>query len=299
MAIAVLKKVSVLILLQIFEHLMEPLFSSCPCNSYQGPFICLYFIVPAFSFTVLAISLKWGKNFLRDCKSRGCSWYKLFQFRVLIYPVVFWVVILLIDGRYLACGLYTKCNGTMTTVDMKDPEMVEKMAISKIFGYSLLLVTVLLLYGTYLLCENCCRSPEDRYEDMYRRKLEAQKEEYTKKYAKEFIDKRAQECDSRLQQELDRLLSAREELTSTGEGQSAPAGEEQSAPAGEGQSVPANTGQDGSTKVQTVEMQNLLPKGEPQPAAAATAAKPERGELDAKSVMKIINEVFSFQIKKD
>ncbi|KAG9335687.1 hypothetical protein JZ751_004340, partial [Albula glossodonta] len=132
MAIVVLKKVSVLILLQIFEHLMEPLFSSCPCNSYQGPFICLYFIVPAFSFTVLAISLKWGKNVLRDCKSRGCSWYKLFQFRVLIYPAVFWVVILLIDGRYLACGLYTKCNGTMTTVDMKDPEMVEKMAISKV-----------------------------------------------------------------------------------------------------------------------------------------------------------------------
>ncbi|KAI1902387.1 hypothetical protein AGOR_G00044240 [Albula goreensis] len=116
---------TMLILLETAERSMEPLF--------PGPWHS-----SSFSFTVLAISLKWGKNVLRDCKSRGCSWYKLFQFRVLIYPAVFWVVILLIDGKYLACGLYSKCNGTMTTVDMKDPEMVEKMTISKICGYSLL-----------------------------------------------------------------------------------------------------------------------------------------------------------------
>ncbi|KAG9329758.1 hypothetical protein JZ751_029756 [Albula glossodonta] len=63
-------------------------------------------------------------QFFKDLKDRKCSYAQLKNFKELLYPALCWVVILLIDGKYLACGLYSKCNSTMTTVDLKDPEMV-------------------------------------------------------------------------------------------------------------------------------------------------------------------------------
>ncbi|KAG9329757.1 hypothetical protein JZ751_029755, partial [Albula glossodonta] len=134
--ISLVQGISVIILLQVTEHLMEPHFT-CPCNKYRFLFLCLFFIVPAIAFIVFSLFLNEVSTLLvKYCtKSKKrkyiCSLSSLKITGMILYPPVCWLVILLIDGKYVACGWYRKCNSTMTHADMKDPEVLEDITMSK------------------------------------------------------------------------------------------------------------------------------------------------------------------------
>lgn len=217
--IYLLQNITVLIFLQITEQLMEPIFI-CQCNVYSMCFVIMYFIIPAAAFSAFACSLqqgniftvhssclKWfkkpnGSNGFKCCSCRCkdiCGFF-LSLFKTL-YPALCWVVILLIDGKYLACGLYSKCDSNMSTVNTKDLEMVQGMVVSKVCGLGVVAVFALLYFiCPYLVC--CCRSDADRYEEMYMSQLEEDREEFARTYAEMCSKNRAKQCKGKLRNEL-------------------------------------------------------------------------------------------------
>ncbi|KAG7457577.1 hypothetical protein MATL_G00228660 [Megalops atlanticus] len=60
-----LKKISMAILLQIMEQLMEPIFT-CPCSGGRIHFVCLYFIIPAFALVTLTFALQQRSIFAKS-----------------------------------------------------------------------------------------------------------------------------------------------------------------------------------------------------------------------------------------
>ncbi|KAJ8334988.1 hypothetical protein SKAU_G00406270 [Synaphobranchus kaupii] len=216
------QNITVAILLQITEHLMEPLFT-CPCSGYKTCFVWMYFLIPAAAFTAFTSSLQHGNTFMKTCRAKYCpccggkyrdakvAWCKnecLHCFRSwlrTLYPAFCWVVILLIDGKYAACGLYSKCNSTMSTVDMKDPEIVYIMTLSKIGGFTL--VGVCAVSYLIYMCWYSSRSPADRYEEMYRSRLKEDREEFARKYVKMCSEKGAERCEKDLKKTANKRQS--------------------------------------------------------------------------------------------
>ncbi|KAI1902386.1 hypothetical protein AGOR_G00044230 [Albula goreensis] len=221
-AVALVQKITVAILLQLTEMLTESVFT-CPCKNHWGSaFVTLYFVAPAFAFAAFAFSLQQGTIFLKkicgnknnrgpnpspngntDSKegnsgNRCCNYFCeiLSQscWRTLgmsLYTAVCWVVILLIDGKYLACAMYKKCNGTMTNAGMKDPEMLDNMMKSKVIGLVAVLIFVL-GYFIYLVVECQCQTPDQRYEKIRTRMLEENMEKHAMEGAKMGAEKSAE-----------------------------------------------------------------------------------------------------------
>ncbi|KAJ8273774.1 hypothetical protein GJAV_G00105370 [Gymnothorax javanicus] len=192
--INLIRNITVVILLQITEQLTEPFFT-CQCNKNRNAFVGMYFITPAVAFSTLALSLEGRKIFTYEWICKGCEKTSLF-FCKLLYPAVCWVIILLIDGKYLGCALYNRCNNTVTTVSNSDPEMIYEIIKSKVIGFSMLLAC-LLIYVLFLV-GNCLRSPAYRYERMYLSQLDKEREEFAKEYMKMCSKNRATLCETSL-----------------------------------------------------------------------------------------------------
>ncbi|KAJ8334985.1 hypothetical protein SKAU_G00406240 [Synaphobranchus kaupii] len=183
-----------------------------------------------------------------------------------LYPAFCWVVILLIDGKYAACGLYSKCNSTMSTVDMKDPEIVHIMTLSKISGFSAIAAFVL-FYFIYLCCDCFCRSPADRYEEMYRSKLKKEREKFARNYAKTCSKNRATRCEKEVGIPVEQ----------SGTKGPTPSGARAPTPPGTGAPTPSGA-------------------GAPTSPGTGGAAQSEKG---AKEIVDIINKGFDFSIKNE
>ncbi|KAG9335686.1 hypothetical protein JZ751_004338 [Albula glossodonta] len=235
-AFALFQNITVVILLQLTEMLLEPVFT-CPCEKHWGlAFVILYFTVPAFAFAAFAFSLHQDKIFLKKiwdsngsddggtnptgnsnngdtnpspngntdstagnsgnrCRNYCCEILSQSCWRTLgmsLYTAVCWGVILLIDGKYLACAMYTKCNDTMTNVEENDPEIQDKMVISKVIGLVAVFIFVL-GYFIYLVVECQCETPDQRYKKIRTRMLEENMEECAIKGAETWAKERAAE----------------------------------------------------------------------------------------------------------
>ncbi|KAJ8273772.1 hypothetical protein GJAV_G00105350 [Gymnothorax javanicus] len=201
--IYLIQNITVAILLQITELLMEPVFI-CPCNELRICFVTTYFTVPAAALTAFALSHQEGKVFIEfpKCsgeKSQSClqgTFQCLLSLLKILYPAMCWTVILLLDGKYAACGLYNKCNCTLCAVDLKDPELLNDMMKSKLLGFAIIAGFVLLYF--IFLFWNCRQSAAYRYERMYLSQLEDDREEFAKKYMKMCSKKRTKECEKSL-----------------------------------------------------------------------------------------------------
>lgn len=101
----VVSTVLVGLFLVVFEKMLDLEFV-CPCFEKKycnGIFVFLYFFVPSLGIFVLMCHV-YEKS---CCCCRGCSWYICSH---TVGPPLTWIIILLLDGRYLACA-FTNWSG--------------------------------------------------------------------------------------------------------------------------------------------------------------------------------------------
>lgn len=109
-------------LLVVLEKLLDMEFV-CPCKKWSenASFVSAFFILPAVLAFLLMISLQIGTVTSAESnkKSKFCEEPKRQTKEIdknCIIPAVAWIIILLFDGRYVACGM-TDQPGTYVTAD--------------------------------------------------------------------------------------------------------------------------------------------------------------------------------------
>ncbi|KAJ8282071.1 hypothetical protein COCON_G00045900 [Conger conger] len=197
------QSITVVIVLLVTEHLTEEHFT-CQCNGWSTVFVWLYFVMPAVGSSTFVWSLQQRKIFMTKSCSKCCSEGQicrcLHSWWDAQYPGLCWIVILLIDGKYAACGMYSNCDSTMTTVKITSLGMEVNILISKTIGF-IVLAAIVLIHLIYQLWDSCCQSHEGRYKEMYNAQLEKDKEKLVMKYIKKCSENRA----ARYEREVEKM----------------------------------------------------------------------------------------------
>ncbi|KAG9261063.1 uncharacterized protein si:dkeyp-122a9.2 [Astyanax mexicanus] len=151
---------------------------SCPCKpGVNEAFVFFTFVVPAVMLFTLMLVL------IRPCqhRCRRCSCGSRFTEALIpcLIPSILWVVLLLLDGQYVACGLtYWKGNYEL---DDNKPEMVwcvpsssgqlpEKALYQRFIGWSqvsgLILLLVICTVTMFVVgCRDCRQASEGNEEE--------------------------------------------------------------------------------------------------------------------------------------
>ncbi|XP_058865161.1 uncharacterized protein si:dkeyp-122a9.2 [Acipenser ruthenus] len=185
---------TVMVIVQTTENIIEKEFL-CPCDSkIKSIYVLLIFCAPFVVLTCFTATLQ--------TKSRICcgSLNRTFSCKIffsILYPGFCWVVILLLDGKYLECADSKDCMNGTSTVNEHIPRATEyKKVWSQVAGLCLLCVMSL----CFLICSfsySCSITPnynEQPSEDtvhnafitsMYHNQMEDQLEECLKTFTKE------------------------------------------------------------------------------------------------------------------
>ncbi|KAJ8399940.1 hypothetical protein AAFF_G00406700 [Aldrovandia affinis] len=187
-----MKHVVVLVLLPIAGLVVNLMTAStvsiCLCSTNTKAVICLCFFGPGLAFLALAVSLqKRKKCFNTKSTLQGLEkayfWKNIFMS---IYPSLYWVAILMLDGRYYSC-YSSQCNRKPEERGYydHDPTINQLSAQSQLIGFVLILVLALLVL-LYLCCERCCRPVAWRLEEQCELALHKEREECAGRFALAF-----------------------------------------------------------------------------------------------------------------
>ncbi|CAM5174174.1 unnamed protein product [Eretmochelys imbricata] len=140
-----------LILLGV-EKIMELEFKCPPSHYWKVCYILCYFLMPAMVLFLLSLAFQPEcPNSVTGCCNIHCLW-KTFL------PSIIWTVILLLDGRYVAC-LY-KASEEIITADNKEKPS-DSYVKSQISGLGITLGIVFILF-VYKKRSQCCKRERNR-----------------------------------------------------------------------------------------------------------------------------------------
>lgn len=121
------------IILAVAEKMLEEDFV-CSCNEdYRNVEVFLHFLIPILFCLVVLLQL------LAEYEQQSYMVIKTFLFSAFL-----WIVLLLIDGRYVACAVFSPHAPCNNTIDVKELQSTSEFFLSKLVGF-LLLYSVLLL----------------------------------------------------------------------------------------------------------------------------------------------------------
>lgn len=193
---------TVMVIVQTTENIIEKEFL-CPCDSkIKSIYVLLIFCAPFVVLTCFTATLQ--------TKSRICcgSLNRTFSCKIffsILYPGFCWVVILLLDGKYLECADSKDCMNGTSTVNEHIPRATEyKKVWSQIAGLCLFCFMSLCFFICSFCCvcsispSCCCSCPnkwytkccKDKVDDvfiknMYYNQMEGELEECLKTFTKE------------------------------------------------------------------------------------------------------------------
>nr|XP_015194813.1 PREDICTED: uncharacterized protein LOC107076010 [Lepisosteus oculatus] len=168
--IKLIRGLSLVVVMQIVDLLMKKVFD-CTCSELMVFFITAYFIGPAVCFTALFLALH-KKTILRGLCDE--------KVKVLMYlcPSLYWLAILLTDGKYLACLLNSQCSSAAqnATVNLDLPKEKGLQLISRVSGLCMVFLLSVGYIG-YVLYWYCRKQPKDRYKKKKEKKLRKTQEQ--------------------------------------------------------------------------------------------------------------------------
>ncbi|KAG7492094.1 hypothetical protein MATL_G00011080 [Megalops atlanticus] len=190
--------VAVLVLLPIaglLLHLVTYItIDICSCSNNTYVVILLSFFGPVLALLAIAAALQ-KRNIFCNLKStllRGpCQasfWKSIFM---CVYPSVYWVAILMIDGSYYRC-YNSSCRDDQRRDYYYGPSVASQDMVlqSKVIGFALILVLALLVLF-YLCCERCCRTPAWRLREECEHALQREREESVRRFVQAFAKREA------------------------------------------------------------------------------------------------------------
>ncbi|XP_030401019.1 uncharacterized protein LOC115641778 [Gopherus evgoodei] len=187
----------VLLILIGIENVMEVEFKCPPKKTLRNWYSVLYFVVPAVLF--LFMSMAFQQKYLKRCCLSFDHWFES-SFRIVL-PSIIWIVILLLDGKYVDCLCKTSEDFTADNTEQpSDCYVTSQIAgLGVIFGVTVLFV----IYKRSLWCSNCGESDEtqDQFE---MRDTSTRKQKCMEKLVKDIVEPHVSVC-------LDKVLAVIEE----------------------------------------------------------------------------------------
>uniref|UniRef100_A0A3Q2CML5 Uncharacterized protein n=1 Tax=Cyprinodon variegatus TaxID=28743 RepID=A0A3Q2CML5_CYPVA len=101
----------------IVEKLVDVEFA-CPCDAITNGYTILFFIAPPFIVVLLMFAYKLKSKSCESCTSGKCL---LEALKSATFPAIIWLVIVLLDGCYLAC-FWTNWSGKYEMIENAAPQ---------------------------------------------------------------------------------------------------------------------------------------------------------------------------------